>query len=103
MKIVGLGEASGAIRSGDFVFVHTAAAAPQQLVAAMTARGPELRGVEVVHLHTEGRAGYVEPEHAGSFHTNSLFTAANTRDAIASGQADYVPIFLSEIPALFRR
>jgi acyl-CoA hydrolase len=96
-------EAVAVIRSGHRVFVHTAAATPQRLVAAMAARAPELSGVEVVHLHTEGPAPYAAAELAGSFHTNALFVGANLRAAVESGTADYIPVFLSEVPALFRR
>ncbi len=63
MKFVSLEEAVAVIKSGDGVFVHSVAASPQRLVGAMTARAPELRGVEVKHLHTEGDAPYAQPEH----------------------------------------
>lgn len=94
--------AVAAIKSGDRVFIHSVAAAPQQLIAAMTARNGELREVEVVHLHTEGLAPYADPEHAKSFRTNALFVGENLREAVAAGRADYIPVFLSEIPRLFR-
>jgi acyl-CoA hydrolase len=103
MKLVTAEEAVAVIKSKDRVFVHSVAAAPQRLIKAMTGRAPELRGVEVVHLHTEGEASYARPEHAQSFHTNALFIGANVRDAVAMGEADYTPVFLSEVPALFRR
>ncbi len=96
-------EAVACVRSGQRVFVHTAAATPKRLVAALAARAPELRDVEMIHLHTEGDAPYAAPELAGCFHTNSLFVGANMRGAVESGQADYIPVFLSEVPALFRR
>ncbi len=95
-------DAVAAVRSGDRVFLHSIAAAPQQLIAALTARAGELRAVEIVHLHTEGPAPYAAPEVAGSFHVNALFVGKNVRDAVARGQADYVPIFLSEVPRLLR-
>lgn len=101
MKYVTAEEAVAIIKSGDRVFIHTAAAAPQQLVKAMTARGPELRKVELVHLHTEGEAPYFRPEYEQSFHSSCLFIAPNARQAVAMGQADYIPVFLSEIPGLF--
>jgi acyl-CoA hydrolase len=69
----------------------------------MAERAPELSGVDVVHLHTEGPAPYAAPELAASFHTNALFVGANLRAAVADGTADYIPVFLSEVPALFRR
>jgi acyl-CoA hydrolase len=103
MKITTAEEAATLVRSHDRVFVHSAAAAPQRLVQALTARAPELRGVELVHLHTEGPAPYTAPELRESFFTNAFFVGANTRDAVASGAADYVPVFLSEVPALFQR
>ncbi len=95
-------EAVAVIKSGDRVFVHSVAAAPQQLIAAMTARADELRVVEVVHLHTEGPAPYAAPEMAKSFRVNALFVAENLRQAVNEGRADYLPVFLSEVPQLFR-
>ena len=91
------------IKSGDRVFIHSVAAAPQTLIKAMTARAPELRNVEVVHLHTEGEAGYANADMAESFHINAFFVGANVRHAIVEGHADYVPVFLSEVPNLFRK
>lgn len=91
------------IKSGDRVFIHSVAAAPQQLIKAMTARAPELRNVEIVHLHTEGPAPYAAAELAKSFHVNAFFVGGNVRQALLEGHADYVPVFLSEVPNLFRR
>lgn len=91
------------IRSGDRVFVQGAAATPNHLLAALAERAPELRDVEVVSLHTEGPALYAAPDKAQSFHVNSPFLSANVRSAVAEGRADYLPVFLSEVPALFRR
>ncbi len=102
MRRVSAAEAVGVVRSGDRVFIHSVAAAPQALIAALTARAAELRDVEIVQLHTEGPAPYAAPEMAGSFRVNALFVGKNVRDAVARGQADYVPVFLSEVPALFR-
>jgi len=102
MRLVSAEEAVSCIRSGERVFIHGVAAAPGRLLAAMTARAPELRGVELVQLHTEGEAPYAAPEMAGSFRVNSLFVGANVRAAVREGRADYLPVFLSEVPRLFR-
>ncbi len=91
------------VRSGDRVFVQGACALPAVLVQAMTARSASLRGVEVVHLHTEGPAPYLAPELRDSFRLNALFVAGNAREAVGDGRADYLPVFLSEVPNLFRR
>lgn len=103
MRLVDAAAAVSGIESGQRVFVHSVAAAPQRLIAALTARSAELRNVELVHLHTEGPAPYAAPALHDSFHTNALFVGANVREAVASGEADYTPVFLSEVPALFRR
>jgi 4-hydroxybutyrate CoA-transferase len=99
-------EAVRCIRSGDRVFIHTACAAPQVLIDAMVARAPELRDVEVVHLHHEATAPYSLPQYRDSFKVSSLFIGPNVRDATNSSLSDhidYIPIFLSEVPLLFRR
>ncbi|QQS40970.1 MAG: acetyl-CoA hydrolase/transferase family protein [Acidobacteriota bacterium] len=103
MKVVSSQEAVRNIKSGDRIFIQSVAAAPRQLIEAMIGRADELRGVEIYHLHTEGEAPYVDPKYKDSFHTNALFIGANVRAAVASGEADYVPAFLSEVPMLFRR
>lgn len=103
MRITSLEDAVSIIRSHNRVFVHGGAATPNRLINAMTARADELRNVDVVHLHTEGEAPYTKEEYAKSFRTNALFIGANLRTAVNNGYADYVPVFLSEVPNLFRR
>ncbi|MCP9290591.1 acetyl-CoA hydrolase/transferase family protein [Gracilimonas sediminicola] len=95
-------EAVKAINSGDRVFVHGVSATPVPLVKAMTNRHSELKDVEVIHLHTEGPAPYSDPEYKDSFFVNALFVGANVRKAVNEGRGDYVPVFLSEVPNLFR-
>ncbi|MBV9216088.1 MAG: acetyl-CoA hydrolase/transferase family protein [Acidobacteria bacterium] len=102
-KTVTAEQAAQCIKSGDRVFIHSVAAAPRTLIAAMTARAPELKDVEIVHLHTEGDAPYAKAEMAESFHVNAFFVGANVRNSLMEGHADYIPVFLSEVPALFRK
>lgn len=96
-------EAVSVVRSGQRVFVHSAAAAPEELLIALTKRAPELREVEICQLHTEGSAPYAQPGMEAHFRVNAMFIGANVRGAVQDGRADYVPIFLSEIPGLFRK
>ncbi len=103
MKIVSADEAVSYIQSRQHVYIHTAAAAPQQLIKALTKRHKELRKVQIFHLHTEGEAPYTDPEYKKSFSTHVFFTAQNVRSAMKTGQADYIPVFLSEVPHLFNR
>ncbi len=101
-RFVSAEEAVSVIKSGQRVFIHSVAAAPRRLVEAMTARAHELRVVEVVSLHTEGPAPYAAPELSKSFRVNALFVGPNVRRAVEEGRGDYLPVFLSEVPELFR-
>jgi acyl-CoA hydrolase len=96
-------EAVKIVKSGDRVFMHGMAAFPQRLVDALVDRAWELSDVEIVHMHTEGLARYAEAQYADSFFVNNLFIGANVRSAVDSGRSDYIPVFLSEIPAMFRK
>jgi acyl-CoA hydrolase len=93
-------EAVAHIASGMQVFVHGAAATPSPLLAALAARR-DLSDVTLYHLHTAGPAPFVDPEHKGRFRSVSLFAGPPVRAAIARGDADFVPVFLSDIPSLF--
>lgn len=90
------------IKSGQSVFIQTAAATPNVLVNALTERHDELKGVRIYHLHTEGDAPYTNPDYQDSFHVRSFFVGSNCRNATNNGQADYIPSFLSEIPLMIR-
>lgn len=90
------------IRSGMRVFVHGAAATPIILLEALVARAGELRDVEMIHLHTEGTPIWADPAYAESFRVANLFVGASMRKAVGDDRVDYLPCFLSEIPALFR-
>ena len=96
-------EAVKVIKSNDRVYIQAAAAAPQQLINAMSARYEELRNVEVCHLHIEGDAPYSNPELRESFHVNSFFIGKNVRHTLKAGNGSYTPVFLSELPTLFKR
>ena len=102
-KYVTAAEAVKVIKSGDRVYIHAAAATPSILTKAMTERASELKNVEVCHLHTEGEAYYANPELANSFHVNSFFIGANVRHTLKAGNGSYTPVFLSELPLLFRK
>ena len=101
MQILSAPEAVACIRSGQQLFVQGGAATPTALLVALTARASELTDVGVVHFHTEGPAPHLAPEMAGRFRHRALFIGANAREAVNEGRADYVPVFLSDVPELF--
>lgn len=93
-------EALRLVKSGDRIFVHGASATPTPLLDAMAKRA-DLKDVKLYHLHLTGDLRFVEPEFAHQFRSVSLFTGAGMRKPIEEGRADFMPIFLSEIPSLF--
>ena len=95
-------EALSIIKSGDRVFVQGSAGTPQFLVKKLAERAPELRNVEIISISTYGEMPLAEEQYKDSFFINSLFVSANVREAVNSGRGDYIPVFLSEIPHLFR-
>jgi acyl-CoA hydrolase len=90
------------ISSGSNLFIQTAAAAPQQLIKALAASAGDLQNVSIYQMHTEGEAPYAARGLEDVFRVKCFFIGANLRKAVQEGRADYIPVFLSEIPALFR-
>ena len=102
-KYVSAQEAVKVVKSNDRVYVQAAAATPTILTKALSERASELRNVEICHLHTEGEAPYANPELWQSFHVNSFFIGKNVRHTLQAGNGSYTPVFLSELPHLFRK
>jgi acyl-CoA hydrolase len=95
-------DAVSVIESNSNVFIHTAAATPIFLVKALTERHAELQNVSIYSLHTEGEASYAHVKYQNSFIPKPMFVGPNIRESIHSGRGSYIPVFLSEAPALFR-
>ena len=99
-RCVAADEAVAPIASGMNVFLHGGCTTPSTLVEAL-ARRTDLERVTLYHLHTMGPAPFAEPRFEGRIRSVSLFTGAPLRTAVAEGRADFMPVFLSDIPALF--
>ncbi len=93
-------EAIQLIRSGMNIFVHGSAATPAPLLDALANR-TDLHDVTVYHLHTEGSDKFLSRECEGRIRSVSFFTGQSAREAVQTGRADFMPIFLSDIPGLF--
>ncbi|MBF0443212.1 MAG: acetyl-CoA hydrolase/transferase family protein [Oligoflexales bacterium] len=101
-KFVGADEAVKNIKSGDRVVLGHACGEPQALVEALVKRGPELTGVEIVHMVAMGPAKFTMAEFENNFRHNALFVGSATSKAVHDRRADYTPCFFSEIPRLFK-
>ncbi len=84
------------------VFIHGSAATPRILVKELARNAERYRKLEIVCISVFGEFELAEEKYRDNFHINSLFVSAPLREAVNSGRADYVPVFLSEIPELFR-
>ncbi|MDQ6889314.1 MAG: 4-hydroxybutyrate CoA-transferase [Bacteroidota bacterium] len=96
-------DAVKAIQSGNRVFIHGSAATPLHILEALQKRHAELSHVELVSITTFGNINFDDPIYRKSFFINSLFVSENNRAVVNSEHGDYVPIFLSQIPQLFKR
>ena len=96
-------EALALIQSGNRVFIQGSAQTPSFLLHHLALEAQRLRDVELVFISLYGDIHIDKPEFASSFRLNSLFVSDSVREAVNTGHADYVPVFLSEIPELFSR
>ncbi|HEY5969428.1 MAG TPA: acetyl-CoA hydrolase/transferase C-terminal domain-containing protein [Chitinophagaceae bacterium] len=96
-------EAVKIAKSGDRIFIHGSAATPVHLIKALQNRHDEIENIELVSITNLGDISFDKPEYRKSFFFNSLFVSANTRSVVNSDDGDYVPVFLSQIPQLFRK
>jgi len=101
-KIVSSDEALKILKSGDNVVVQPGCATPMELIRAMVRRKDDLENVSLYHILTVGPLPYVEPGMEKHFRHKAFFMGANTRKAVNEGRADFIPIFLSEVPLLFK-
>lgn len=101
-KNVRADEAVKIIKSGNRVFIHGSAATPVHIIKALQKRHAELKDVELVSITTLGDVNFADPIYKDSFIINSLFVSENNRAIVNSERGDYVPVFLSQIPQLFK-
>jgi len=100
-KLKSAPEALTCVESDMRVYIHPGCAEPEALVEALMLRAPYVKNVELMHLLTSGTSPYCAPAMAEHFRHNALFVGGNVREAVNDGRADYTPIFLSEVEALF--
>jgi acyl-CoA hydrolase len=95
-------DALSIIQSGQRVFIHGSVCTPLYLLHELAKEKDRLKNVELVSITLKGDIEIDKPQYESSFHINSLFVSASVRQAVADGRADFVPVFLSDIPDLFK-
>ncbi|MEJ2507269.1 MAG: 4-hydroxybutyrate CoA-transferase, partial [Ignavibacteriaceae bacterium] len=101
-KLVSAGEAVKYIKSGDNVVIQPGCAAPMNLIKAMVDRKDELEDVNIYHILVVGDLPYLKQGMEKHFKHKAFFIGANAREAVNDGRAEFIPIFLSEVPLLFK-
>ena len=94
-------EALSIIESNTRVFIHGSVCTPTYLMNELAKESDRLKNVELVSITLKGELEIIKPQYQDSFHINSLFVSAPIRDAVADGRADFIPVFLSDIPYMF--
>ncbi|AQX06430.1 acetyl-CoA hydrolase/transferase family protein [Elizabethkingia meningoseptica] len=95
-------EAISVIKSGDRIFSHGSACTPNYLLNELAKQASQFKDIEMVSITQQGAVAIARPEYKDNFHINSLFVSTPVREAVNSDRGDFVPIFLSEIPILFK-
>ena len=95
-------EALSIIESNTRVFIHGSVCTPTYLLHELAKESGRLKNVEMVSISLKGELEIIKPQYSESFHMNSLFVSAPIREAVAEGRADFIPVFLSDIPYLFK-
>src|SRR5690625_1840629 len=101
-KFTKMEKAVEVIQSHHSVFIHSAAATPKLLVEAMSIRTDSIKYVKFYSIHTGWEALYAQVSNINSFEMNAFFVGQKIRKAVPSGKANYMPMFLSEMPVAFR-
>jgi acetyl-CoA hydrolase len=103
-KITTAQEAIRSVSNGDNIFLTGNCSVPQKLLGALVnrARADDIHGVTIHQILTIGDADYVAPEMEGRIRVNTMFISPNVRQAVHEGRADFTPVFLNEVPKLFK-
>lgn len=101
-RLLSAAEAVAKIHPGARVFIGSACGEPRALVNAMVHAADHLADTELIHVLTLGVAPYADPRYAANFRANAFFIGNSLRQSVNAARADYTPIFLSQVPNLFR-
>jgi len=101
-KLTSAKKALSKIKRGDRIFIGSGCGEPQYLVKEFEKMADQLSDIEILHVLSMGSSSYTDDRFRDKFRLKSFFIASGTRDAVLEGRADYTPIFLSDVPGLFK-
>lgn len=89
-------EAVSIIESNEIIWTHSMAATPRVLFEALAVHAKTKTNSTLLQLQTERSEALSDKSLSGHLRHRCYFSSTPTRSLLASGDADYVPIFLSE-------
>ncbi|RTL58250.1 MAG: acetyl-CoA hydrolase/transferase family protein [Sphingobacteriales bacterium] len=96
-------EALKMVKSGNRLFVHGSAQTPKYLLHNLAKQAGRLKDVELVFITVQGDIEVDKPQYEDNFHINCMFVSSSVRKAVNEGRGDFIPVFLSDIPDLFKK
>ena len=99
-KVCTAQQAAKLIKNGQRIFVGTACATPRTLTAALEARNPAPEDVELFHYLTTGMLPEIDGKYSSKYRHRSFFVGTEMRELVNRGDAEYVPVSLSQVPSL---
>jgi len=94
------------IKPGSRIFVSTGCGEPQYLMRTFSefiGNHPKSHwGNELIQVWTLGLFNFEEDRFRDLLRFNTFFISPVFRNAVNSGKADYAPVFLSQVPSLFK-
>ena len=91
-----------AIQDGNRIYVGSACSEPQHLVRSLLRVIPSHRDLELVQNLSIGSLPKDWSDLRKHCRLKTFFVGEKSRDAVNLGLADYIPIYFSSVPKLFR-
>ena len=95
-------QAVSLIESGETLWTHSMGATPTLLLNALAEHALTKHDLTLLQLHTECAESLSDEKLKGHLRHRCYFGGLPTRRLLQQGAADYVTIYISEVPKLFR-
>ncbi|MCF8034253.1 MAG: GNAT family N-acetyltransferase [Desulfarculaceae bacterium] len=99
-RLMSAEQALAELRSGSGVLIGSGCGEPCHLVSELARLALRFRDIQIIQAISVSVEEYSEEAFAGAFTAKRFFVAAGARQAVSQGAADYVPLYLSDLPDL---
>lgn len=99
-RVVTAEQATSHVRNGDRIYLGSLCAEPGAIIDALSCSNVE--DVEIVQFVGGPGCAALAAQHRGRFRVKTFFVGGRTSDSERPSEADYVPLFHSQIPTFLR-